>query len=781
MKYKYSPSKKGRNQADEEYVKSEEVFHSLYENTAIGLYRATPDGRILLANPALVSLLGYESFDELSQRCLENEGFKPEYEHSEFKERIEKDGKVIGFESAWIKKDGSTIYIRENARAIRNDKGKTLYYEGTVEDVTERSKIMIALQLSEERFRSIVEHSHSGIIIVDENYKFLYVNDEFCKIIDCPRAEIIGRDFRDFLSAKSLNLVVDRFKLRQKGEDVPSKYKFNIKRPSGAIRRVEISSATIRDSQGNINTISQLLDITERKQAAMKLEALDGQLEASNQQLRASELELRESEELYRLVSETARELIIIHDYDGNITYANKFAANLLEVDQKSLVGEDIRRFLPPDQKIKMERRQKKRIDGLKRSTVFESEVVSLSGRKYLVEIDSMIFKNPKKAQLILTIGRDITERKRFEIIQKLLYRIATSVNATRSVGELSRLIQIELGNVIDTKNFFLALYNEANDNISLTYHEDEKDKAGTFPAGKTCTAYVIKSGKPLLANHKKIEELIQSGEIENIGEPSKIWLGVPLKVEDKVIGAMVVQSYTDENAYDEKDLELMEYLSSQIGLSIEHKRSDDKVLESEEKYRLLVENVNDGIVITQNNKFIYLNKQFTEMLGYTYDEMYLKDYRDIYTEESLKFLMERKRRRDRGEYVPSRYENVFKKKDGTEIDIEANVTIINYKGDKSGVAHEINNPLMGMINYAELIRSRIKDDSLVEFSAGIIEEGDRISKIVRNLLSFSRQDKESYSPANVKDIIEASLSLFGAVLRKNQITLKVNVSKELP
>jgi len=98
-----------------------------------------------------------------------------------------------------------------------------------------------------------------------------------------------------------------------------------------------------------------------------------------------------------------------------------------------------------------------------------------------------------------------------------------------------------------------------------------------------------------------------------------------------------------------------------------------------------------------------------------------------------------------------------------------------------SGVAHEINNPLMGMINYAELINSRIKDDTLKEFSAGIIEEGDRVAKIVRNLLSFARQDKESHSPAQIKDIIEASLSLIGSVLRKDQITLSVDIFEGLP
>ena len=126
------------------------------------------------------------------------------------------------------------------------------------------------------------------------------------------------------------------------------------------------------------------------------------------------------------------------------------------------------------------------------------------------------------------------------------------------------------------------------------------------------------------------------------------------------------------------------------IGISsdiTDRKRAEDALRESEEKYRLLVENINDGIVISQRDKFIFFNKQFSEMLGYTYDELFMKDYRDVYTKKSVEILMERKRLRDRGEYVPSRYETVFKKKDGTTIDVEANVTIIDYKGDKAAFA----------------------------------------------------------------------------------------------
>jgi len=130
-----------RKQAEKALQESELRFRSLYENTTVGLYRTTPDGNILLANPALVKLLGYTSFEKLAERNLEKDGFEPTYERKEFLEKIERDGEIKGHESKWMRQDGTTIFALESARAIRDAQGKILYYDGTVEDITERKQM----------------------------------------------------------------------------------------------------------------------------------------------------------------------------------------------------------------------------------------------------------------------------------------------------------------------------------------------------------------------------------------------------------------------------------------------------------------------------------------------------------------------------------------------------------------------------------------------------------------------------------------------------------------
>ena len=130
-----------RKRAEEVLRESEERFRELYENATIGIFRTTPDGNILLANPALVKILGYTSFQKLAERNLEKDGFEPSYQRKEFLEKIERDGEVHGYDSKWIRRDGKAIFVLESARAIRDSQGKTLYYDGTVEDITERRQM----------------------------------------------------------------------------------------------------------------------------------------------------------------------------------------------------------------------------------------------------------------------------------------------------------------------------------------------------------------------------------------------------------------------------------------------------------------------------------------------------------------------------------------------------------------------------------------------------------------------------------------------------------------
>ena len=149
---------------------------------------------------------------------------------------------------------------------------------GIALDITERKKAEERLRASEERFRSIVENSHDGIVIIDDNFCLEYANDEICKMMGYGPEELVGTDFRKFLDEESLGYTVERYLKRQRDEEVPPRYEINFVRKNGEEIRVEASISIVSTEMGERRTIAQLLDITERKKAAEEKKKLEAQL-----------------------------------------------------------------------------------------------------------------------------------------------------------------------------------------------------------------------------------------------------------------------------------------------------------------------------------------------------------------------------------------------------------------------------------------------------------------------------------------------------------------------
>jgi PAS domain S-box-containing protein len=144
-----------RKRAEESLRSAEVRFRSIFENTIIGLYRTTPSGRILLANPALIKMMGCRSFKQLAKFNVEKNGFDPSTPRSRFKKIIKKEGRVIGLESVWRRPDGTKLFVLEGAFAVKDGKGKIVYYEGTAQDITKRKEAEAKLMLYQQQLRSL--------------------------------------------------------------------------------------------------------------------------------------------------------------------------------------------------------------------------------------------------------------------------------------------------------------------------------------------------------------------------------------------------------------------------------------------------------------------------------------------------------------------------------------------------------------------------------------------------------------------------------------------------
>lgn len=214
-----------------------------------------------------------------------------------------------------------------------------------------------------------------------------------------------------------------------------------------------------------------------------------------------------------------------------------------------------------------------------KKGVRFESKHKCKDGSIIDVEVSVQYYKSDEE-QFVCFI-KEITEQKHAEHVKKVLYNISNAVIKSNDLNELLGLVQIELGTIIDTTNFYIALYDSATHSFSVPYSADKKDDIVSFPASKTVTNYVIKTQQPLLANKAKVKRMIQAGDLKMAGTPSEIWLGVPLKSNEKTIGVLAVQSYTDENAYDESDMTILNFVSDQIAIVIERKKVEQDLLKA--------------------------------------------------------------------------------------------------------------------------------------------------------------------------------------------------------
>jgi PAS domain S-box-containing protein len=144
-----------RKRIEEMLQKGAERYRNLFVNSPLGIYRISTDGQILMANPTLIRMLGYSSFEELTLTGPKRRDYEPSYLRKKIRDRLEKEGKIRGFETKWRKPDKSIMFVRENARAIRAPDGTLLYFEGTVEDITEQKKAEEKIQSYQKQLRSL--------------------------------------------------------------------------------------------------------------------------------------------------------------------------------------------------------------------------------------------------------------------------------------------------------------------------------------------------------------------------------------------------------------------------------------------------------------------------------------------------------------------------------------------------------------------------------------------------------------------------------------------------
>jgi len=258
------------------------------------------------------------------------------------------------------------------------------------------------------------------------------------------------------------------------------------------------------------------------------------------------------------------------------------------------------------------------------------------------------------------------------EAINAALFHISDAVSTVTSQQELYRTIHRVLSSVIDTTNFYIALYEKANDSLSFPYIIDTVDACypPVLNVSKTAslTAGVIRSQSPLLIRKAEIlERQARSGLTIPPCTPAEVWLGAPLKTLRGIIGVMAVQSYNDKDCYDQTDMNVLVSVADMVAITFERKRAEDALRESEEKFRQIITTVREGIVsINADRRITFANAFLAEMFGYELTELVGQSLAVLFFEEDLPDFSRRQEEREKGRV--EQFERRFKTKDGREL-----------------------------------------------------------------------------------------------------------------
>jgi len=456
--------------------------------------------------------------------------------------------------------------------------GKVVKVIGVSNDITERIKAEEALVKSEEKYRKIFENVQDVFYQTNMDGIFIEVSPSIEHYTGFRQDEIIGSNVNDFYY--DLNDRIHVLDTILKNGEIKD-YELKLKIQSGEIKYGSINARLFFDAQGQPSYISGAIrDVTERKLAVLALKESEDRYRSFISQV---------SEGVYRLESDLPMDIGLPVEEQVDFIYDHMFIAECNDAflkmygitDRKDVIGKGHLDFHGGRHNVLNRSLLKEFINNGYTIQNGITEEKNTTGKLIYISNNSLGIIQNNHLVRVWGTQIDITEKVRSDRVQQVLYAISLAALSSKDMDELTEIISLQLGKLLDTNNFYIAFYDETNGMLSTHFLNDQKDEITCWPAEMSATGYVIKRQKSLLANDTDMINLCEAGEIEIIGVPAKVWLGVPLWAKKKVIGAIVVQSYDNADAYTEKDQLMLEFISHQIGISIERKKAEQELKEA--------------------------------------------------------------------------------------------------------------------------------------------------------------------------------------------------------
>jgi PAS domain S-box-containing protein len=628
-----------RKQTEDALRRSEERYRTLFENVPVGLYRTTPEGRIVDANPVLAEMLGYPDRESLLEIDAGDFFVKPEDRARESR-LLERDGIVRGLEIQMRRRDGEIFWVRDAARIVRDPEGQAVYYEGSLEDITKRKLMEIE---NEEHVRELQIINDTVLAAsrtrdVDEICDLIAgtvceINPGACVVVSLHDREqdairvraIAGFEDRvdqilDLLGADPRQMA---FHPREMGEEIELYKTGRLERvpegiyqlSTGRIPRIACKAVERLLGVDAVYTVGFALEDEpyggvillmppgQQVQYRSAVETLASHLSVMIQRRQAEEA-LRESEGRYRSFFKTSRDCVFITSKDGRWIDMNEAAVELFGCDSK----EELQAVEIPALYERPSDREA-HIRAIERQGYTKEYPVNLR-RKDSSVINTLITSVAVRDEHGTVNGfmgtiRDVTERRRarralrqraahLALLSDVGKKIAAMLDLDTVLEDAVRLVQEGFG--YDHVGLFIL----DQDHDQLVMRARAGNFAHLFPPehrvkmGQDIVGWVAHSGERLLSNDVDAEPRYTG--IFSAEAPTRSELAVPVRIGEEIIGVLDVQS-SEPGAFDKNDVMVIQTLADQVAVAIENAR----LFQAERRQRELTEALEEASAIVSS------------------------------------------------------------------------------------------------------------------------------------------------------------------------------------
>lgn len=596
-----------RDAKDRTRLLNEQHNRSLFENNPVGLALIEPDSFLILdMNTKLISILQVNDFKPGEFRI--DKFF--DIEEVSYNNLINNTVPVVTCEKHLTNVQSGDLWLSVTISKIDDLKTGGALFLAAVNDITEVKAGRIIL----ERFRAALDSASDAILIFGEDGKLIDINKRTAQLLDFSYEELLTKNPEDISPAFAVDSLKDFLNSTMPDDSPSHRAVTSLNNSAGDIVNVEITLGRVR-MEDKQYIVASARDISWILKYEEELKQREEELNEAHSIGKIGSWQVDLEKRTY-VMSESVSTL-----FGKKVPRHGKgfdFLYTLVHPDDYRRIRNDIKRGKFNDV-----------------SDLLIYRTIQNDGRVVWVEavIRKIVYRANKKSIVYGTL-QDISYRTSNEKLQDAYNLITELIASDFSINELYIKIHEILADIINAKNFYLALYNKNTGIISFPYFVDEFDSV--FPdqeIGNSLSSKVIKSGKPLLFRGEPKRKMIDSGEVQVFGTDSKVWLGVPLKVDDETIGLMVTQDYHDENAIGPFEEKVFAFVAGQVALAIAGRQKSEmlkeysaKLLQSNQsKERLLSLLAHD------------LRSPYTSILGIS--EILENEYESLTDEERKNFI----------------------------------------------------------------------------------------------------------------------------------------------